>query len=124
MSKETFGAVLRAELISGVSSFYLCDPSGESPAGHPPVLLATLSTQPQGPRRHLWAQHTGMQPISEARAVSQLALEPTGEGGWPSRSAADRHLWAWTEARPRALGANWRFFVSASLDDAWLVLST
>lgn len=77
ISRETFGTVLRAELISGVSSLLLCDPRGESPAGHPHVPLATLSTQPPGrPMAFLWAgfplhraggvtsgtQHTRMQP--------------------------------------------------------------
>lgn len=42
----------------------------------------------------------------------------------PAGAAADRDWWAWTEARPWALGANWHFFISASLDNDWLVLNT
>lgn len=121
ISKETFGIVLRAELISGVSSLLLCDPRGESPAWHPHVLPAALSTQPQGGRGHLWdsAHPQAATPVRPALpsnrrvdsicAVSRAWLwNPLESVDGPAGAAAavDRDLWDRTQAGPRALGSH------------------
>lgn len=96
ISKETFGIVLRAELISGVSSLLLCDPRGESPAWHPHV-LPTVNTATGREASPLGLSTPAGSHTSEASAALQqegglhlrsfscLALEPTGERGRPSR---------------------------------------
>lgn len=106
ISRETFGTVLRAELISGVSSLLIRDPRGESPAGHPHVPLATLSTQPPGRR---WP-FSGVDSHSTGPEASPLGLStPACSHISEARAALQTGAWApFVPILRLGLGTHWR----------------